>query len=77
MNPGGHEEVRASIPAKIFGSITQMKLLVHLRTSWERNLREGRPREVEMKWQEVTVIGAPSSLFNRGITQIPKLPPDK
>jgi len=25
MNPGGHEEVRASIPAKTFGSITQMK----------------------------------------------------
>ena len=49
MNPGGHEEVRASIPAQIFGSITQMKWLNHLRTSKARNKGEEEDKRRKMK----------------------------
>ena len=70
-NLGGHEEVRASIPAAIFGSYTNSPICGPLS---QENLRGGKHLEKdEAKMKEVREMGALSSyltglLYNPSFT---------
>jgi hypothetical protein len=71
-NPGGHEEVRASIPAAIFWFLHKF---TNLWTSLTRKPKgRGKPREGRSKMKEVREMGAPSSYLT-GLLHNPSFAP--
>ena len=65
-NPRGHEEVRASIPAAIFGSYINYPICGPLS---QENLREGENLEKDQANERGKGDGSSLILFNRAITQ--------